>query len=96
MVSVADGVVRVRGEVDCQTAPRLGEALAAVEGPLLVDLDEVTFMDSSGVNVLVKHYRQQSDEGAPLRVVAMSRCVHRILEVAGLLHLLAGDAELAS
>jgi anti-sigma B factor antagonist len=84
MVSVADGVVRVRGDVDAHTAPRLEDELTAVEGPLVIDLDEVGFMDSSGVAVLVRAHRQRCEDGG-LRIIALSRPVRRVLEICAVL-----------
>jgi anti-sigma B factor antagonist len=49
--------IRLVGELDMSTAPELDEALrAAVEhgGPILVDLSELRFIDSSGINVVVQ------------------------------------------
>jgi anti-anti-sigma factor len=53
-------VVLVRGEVDLKSAPEfealVGEAIldGGVPRPLLVDLQECTFMDSSGLAVLLR------------------------------------------
>jgi anti-sigma B factor antagonist len=49
-------VVSLRGELDCQTAPELAAALAgATDGgrPIVVDLSELEFIDSSGLHVLM-------------------------------------------
>jgi anti-sigma B factor antagonist len=49
-------VVTVQGEVDIGTADRLEAAYrhAATVGVVVVDLSDVTFMDSSGLNALVR------------------------------------------
>ena len=48
-------IVGVRGEVDMFTAPQLEEALAARDGlPIIVDLRNVTFLDSHGIRALFK------------------------------------------
>ena len=53
-------VVSLRGEIDALTAPRLGSRLfgLADEGKrgVVVDLSEVTFMDSTGIGVLLTRY----------------------------------------
>ena len=49
-------VVEVDGELDCQTAPELAEALqhAAGDGrPVVVDLSRLRFIDSSGLHILM-------------------------------------------
>ena len=49
-------VVAVVGELDCQSAPQLADALdgASAGGrPVVVDLTELHFIDSSGLHVLM-------------------------------------------
>lgn len=49
-------VVTPSGELDCQSAPALAEALAQAEAdgrPVVVDLTELQFIDSSGLHVLL-------------------------------------------
>jgi anti-sigma B factor antagonist len=51
------GSIRLAGELDMSTAPQLREVLdASVEegGTILVDLSELTFMDSTGINVFLR------------------------------------------
>jgi anti-sigma B factor antagonist len=61
-------VVRVHGDVDLYTAPQLWETLdAAIAGTpheLVIDLSDVSFLDSSGLSVLVRaHKRLRPVEG---------------------------------
>jgi anti-anti-sigma factor len=50
----ATRILCVAGEIDIATAPQLAEALEAYNGsPVCVDLTGVTFMDSSGIAVLL-------------------------------------------
>jgi anti-anti-sigma factor len=46
------GTVRLIGEIDLANAERLRKALAELRGagPLVVDLQEVTYLDSAGVS----------------------------------------------
>jgi anti-sigma B factor antagonist len=51
------GSIRLAGELDMSTAPQLGEVLdVAVEhgGTILVDLSELTFMDSTGIGAFLR------------------------------------------
>jgi anti-anti-sigma factor len=79
-------VVIVRGEVDLMTAPQF-EALvdeAILDGgaprPLLVDLEECTFMDSSGLAVLLRARDQV--EGGPAVACPAGAPAARLLELA--------------
>jgi anti-sigma B factor antagonist len=80
-------VVRAAGEVDLYTAPRFAEALeqAAEAAPrLLVDLTEVTFMDSTGLRCLLQaRARAGEDTGAIALTVAEGSPVARLLDLAG-------------
>jgi len=81
-------VVEVAGEVDMATSPQVTEAVeAAPDGcrRVVVDLSEVTFLDSSGLNSLVGSRRSLGARGIELRVVSPSdHVVRRVFEIAQL------------
>ena len=52
----------LRGELDLGTAERLEQALADAEGEVLLDLRGLTFMDSTGVRVLLEVAEQRNSE----------------------------------
>ena len=47
-------LVTLRGELDLGTAEQLEQALAEADGEVLLDLRGLTFMDSTGVRVLLE------------------------------------------
>ncbi len=66
-------VVTVAGEVDMTTAPGLTKAFDGVAGSVrkvVVDLGGVTFLDSSGLNALVRGRRELAAADIELSVVA--------------------------
>ena len=79
--------IRVRGECDIATAAQVGEALSAAAGQpgdrIMLDLSDVTFMDSSGLAVLVEHARLSMQDGDRLRLT-MSPDVESLLDLSGL------------
>ena len=81
-------VVTVRGEVDVATAPTLGEALDAAldegSGPVVVDLSGVTFIDSTGLGVLIAVRKRCLDSGRELRVVVSDPRILKVFEITGL------------
>lgn len=80
-------VLRVAGELDMLTTPKLQEAitreLAAGPAVLVIDLTDVTFLASSAMAAIVSAHREAADRTA-VRIVATSRETARPLEVAGL------------
>ncbi len=82
-------IVRVVGEIDLATAPQLGDQLAELpsdSGTVIVDLSEVTFLDSTGLSVLVANWKRFSngEEKGDLRLVVNRPAIQRVLEVTGL------------
>ena len=82
-----DGVVKVVGEIDMVTAPLLEDALCASaatsDGNLVVDLSEVPFMDSAGMNVFVRVFKILNGQDRSLTLVNPCQGVRRALEIGG-------------
>jgi anti-sigma B factor antagonist len=80
-------VISIAGELDLATAPqlkwRLVDALEAGLSAIVVDLGDVTFMDSTALGVLVG-VRRGLDVGARLAIVCTHPGVLNIFQVAGL------------
>ncbi len=66
--------------------------LTATPERVVVDLGEVSFLDSSGIRVLLVARQRLVDAGATLTVDPMSDPVQRVLEIAGVRETLAPDA----
>ena len=61
---------------------------------LMLDLSGVTFMDSSGLGVVLGRYKLMKERGGSVRIQGASRPVERILKMAGVYALLGQqDAE---
>jgi anti-sigma B factor antagonist len=76
-------VVRVSGELDLHTAGQLEEAISTADGlPLVVDLSEVTFLDSTALGVLIRTSRRAPDRPVPLVLDGLE--LRRIFEITGL------------
>lgn len=81
-------VVDVEGEVDMFTAPKLREALVGlVDGgrhKIIVNLEGVSFMDSTGLGTLVGGLKRVKEHDGSLALVCSSRPVMRVLTITGL------------
>ncbi len=81
-------VVTVHGEIDQDVKDILSEALLSCDGAApprtVVDLSGVTFMDSSGINVLIAAQQSMSDAQGWLRIAGAQASVLRVLELVGL------------
>ncbi|MGH3415136.1 MAG: STAS domain-containing protein [Actinocrinis sp.] len=84
--SAAGRVVTVRGEVDLATADQLWkelEPLLAPEALVVLDGTAITFLDSSGLRVLLQAGNRASAAGGAFRLVAPQAAVRRVLDLAG-------------
>jgi anti-sigma B factor antagonist len=81
-------VLDVRGEIDVASAPELQDTLAGVIRTtpriLVVNLAEVTFIDSSGLGVLIGAVKAMRASGGDLRLVVTQPHIIRLLELTGL------------
>ena len=81
-------IIEVGGEIDVHSATELRDQLLRVirrHSPCVaLDLDDVTFMDWAGVEVLLATRRRARLEGGWIHVVRASPCVRRMLILAGL------------
>ena len=83
LVREDDSTLVVSGEIDMSTAGMLWVTINATFGPAetaRLDLSEITFIDSSGISVLLRAAKERE-----LRVTGASRQVQRVLDMAGLI-----------
>jgi anti-sigma B factor antagonist len=84
-----EAVVAAFGEVDLASADELRrpivELLDAGARSVLVDLRGVTFLDSTGIHVLVAAHRHAGALGARMPLVLGGRATRRVLELTGLM-----------
>jgi anti-sigma B factor antagonist len=87
--SLDQGVTRVRlaGEVDIATAPQLGRWLDDLvhdgHTRLLIDLSEATFIDSTGIGVLLHTVKQLRRRRGRLAVLCPDPAMRGLFELVG-------------
>jgi len=89
-VSEGDGRVVISGEIDASTCVILDEWLDQYDnaGPLVLDMSKVSFIDSSGLRVLVAQHQKSTERGNGFEVVDASRAALRLFEITGLAEVL--------
>jgi anti-sigma B factor antagonist len=77
--------VAVEGEIDIATSPRLigvlNDAVGRSEGPVVVDLTKVGFMDSTGLALLINAHRRVMRRGFGFAVICPPGPLQRVFEV---------------
>jgi anti-sigma B factor antagonist len=86
--SAGECVVTVNGEVDVYTSPTLRERLVEAMddgcGRLVVSLDGVGFIDSSGLGVLVGCLRRVKERDGELVLVCSREQILKVFRITGL------------
>src|SRR5881628_680742 len=81
-------VLAVRGEIDVYTAPRLRQAIVdlvdAGSTSIVVDMEKVDFLDSTGLGVLVEGLKRVRTRGGDLSIVVTQDKILKIFEITGL------------
>ena len=81
-------VLAVKGEVDVYTAPRLREKLVELVSQdklqVIVDLEGVDFLDSTGLGVLVGGLKRLRSHDGDLGLVCSQPRVLKVFEITGL------------
>lgn len=79
--------VKLSGELDHHNAAitreRLDKLISNGAMELTLDMSEVTFMDSSGIGVILGRYRRMKERGGKLVISGCSGNAQRILKMAG-------------
>ena len=88
--------VHVSGEVDLSNGSLVQDAIAAALAAggaraVRVDLSEVTFLDSSGISLLLKGRRGADERGLAYRVVGAQGVARLVLELSGVWEHLTGE-----
>ena len=81
-------VARASGDLDLTTAPRLRERVVQVitggQPHVVLDLEGVDFVDSTGLGVLVGLLKRTRSQGGDLRLVSTRPAFKKILELTAL------------
>ena len=76
-------IVAPAGELDIATSDTLDQALAENRDTIL-DLSDISFMDSTGIRTMVGVHNRLNEAGKRLRLVVPPGPVARIIEITGL------------
>jgi anti-anti-sigma factor len=83
----ATGVVRLAGELDLKVAGDVGaaveELLDAGCAHVVIDLRGLSFLDSSGINMLVAAHRSAERRKRSVSLIRGPQHVHRVLQLVG-------------
>ncbi|MER6289386.1 STAS domain-containing protein [Streptomyces sviceus] len=88
LASVTDGIriLTLAGEIDHETGETLRRALDVSAHPqprVVLDMRQVTFMDSTGINILIAAHQDAAGAGGWLRLAGPTGPVMRTIQIVG-------------
>ncbi|KHD84602.1 STAS domain-containing protein [Heyndrickxia ginsengihumi] len=90
--------INIDGEIDAFTAPKLKEAFEPYAGikdlKVLVDLSEVTYMDSTGLGVLVGIFKNLRASNGDMTLRGLSDRLKRLFDITGLTDIMNINSEI--
>ncbi len=81
---------QIKGDIDHHTVPSIRDAIDDVfvcaenVTELVIDFSEVTFMDSSGIGLVMGRYKLAFANGKALRVINLSERDYKIMKMSGI------------
>ena len=96
--SAAVAVVAASGELDAYAAPDLSQAFTSVAGEnrIVVDLETVSFLDSTALGIVVRAIREIDERSGKSLIVLPTGSARRIFEITTLDRVLAVSPSRAS
>ena len=82
-----DGIVvlSINGEIDLYNAPELKEAVQKLseqnKNKIIVNLDRVSYVDSSGIGALISSFSNLKKQGGSLRICNVAGSVRKVFEL---------------
>lgn len=81
----APGVVRLAGEIDFSVTPRVRERLLEIVGAapaeIVLDMAELSYIDSSGLALLIELRKSLIEAGRAVRIRTISPQVRKLLNL---------------
>lgn len=82
-------IVKLRGELDHHSSENVRKKIDQCYNEnnmlnIVLDLNELTFMDSSGIGLIMGRYRNTLDKKGELLIVCENETIKRILDMSGL------------
>ncbi|BCJ85021.1 STAS domain-containing protein [Effusibacillus dendaii] len=88
-ISVGKALIKANGDIDIATVELLINAIDKQEKKLIVlDLSGVTFIDSTGVGLIVHKILESRERGMEVKLESIPEPIHNVLEEMGIYEIL--------
>lgn len=81
-------IVKFYGEIDCLNAPyyrhQLNHLFEENNGDVIFDFSNITFIDSSGIGLILGRYNQLRFDNRQLKLTGLNQVSYKLFELSGL------------
>lgn len=82
-------IAKLSGELDHHTAAGIREEIdnsveLNIPSLLILDFEKISFMDSSGIGLVLGRYRNLYKRGAEVKVVGVSPQIYKVMKLSGI------------
>lgn len=82
-------IAKLIGELDHHTAAGIREQIdnsveLNIPSLLILDFEKISFMDSSGIGLVLGRYRNLSKRGAKMKVTGVSPQIYKVMRLSGI------------
>ena len=82
-------IAKLIGELDHHTAAGIREQIdnsveLNIPSLLILDFEKISFMDSSGIGLVLGRYRNLSKRGAKVKVTGVSPQIYKVMRLSGI------------
>jgi stage II sporulation protein AA (anti-sigma F factor antagonist) len=86
-------IVRLTGDLDHHTASNVRRTIEAelaknIHSHLVLNLENLQFMDSSGLGVILGRYKQMMSKGGKMYLCSVQPSIFKLMEMSGLFQIL--------
>src|SRR5690625_1429229 len=81
-------ILKLSGEIDAHTAPELKttllELLNKENNDVVIDLEKVSYMDSTGLGVFISALKKSKEQNSSFKLINLQENVYRLFNITGL------------
>lgn len=78
------GVLAASGRLDASQVNKAEELIGTAAGPLTIDLEELDYISSAGIGVLLRAYKRLTADGKDFKLINPRPHIRNIFHYAGL------------
>jgi len=79
-----DCEIALSGRLDAAQADKVRQAFEAIEGSCVIDMEELDYISSAGLGVLLATYKRLDRSGCRMTLKNMNQYIHRVFQVSGM------------